>query len=48
MRRDIFIGVNAQDYAGYPDCRPEYLNAFERMAALATSAGARWRSTRRW
>jgi 7-cyano-7-deazaguanine synthase len=36
----IFIGVNAEDYGGYPDCRPEYLSAFERMAALATSAAA--------
>jgi 7-cyano-7-deazaguanine synthase len=37
--RDIFIGVNALDYSGYPDCRPEYLAAFERLAALATKAG---------
>ncbi len=36
---DIFIGVNALDYSGYPDCRPEYLAAFERMAHLATRAG---------
>lgn len=36
---DIFIGVNAIDYSGYPDCRPEYIAAFERMAALATKAG---------
>jgi len=34
--RDIFIGVNALDYSGYPDCRPEYIEAFERMANLAT------------
>lgn len=37
--RDIFIGVNALDYSGYPDCRPEYIAAFERMANLATKAG---------
>lgn len=36
---DIFIGVNALDYSGYPDCRPEYLTAFEKMANLATKAG---------
>ena len=36
--RDIFIGVNAVDYSGYPDCRPEYIQAFERMANLATKA----------
>jgi 7-cyano-7-deazaguanine synthase len=35
---DIFIGVNAIDYSGYPDCRPEYIAAFERMANLATKA----------
>ncbi|MPY91263.1 MAG: 7-cyano-7-deazaguanine synthase QueC [Luteitalea sp.] len=38
--RDIFIGVNALDYSGYPDCRPEYIRAFERLAKLATKAGA--------
>jgi 7-cyano-7-deazaguanine synthase len=36
---DLFIGVNAVDYSGYPDCRPEYIAAFERMANLATKAG---------
>jgi 7-cyano-7-deazaguanine synthase len=36
---DIFIGVNVLDYSGYPDCRPEYIEAFERMANLATRAG---------
>ncbi len=36
---DIFIGVNALDYSGYPDCRPEYIQAFETMANLATRAG---------
>jgi 7-cyano-7-deazaguanine synthase len=35
---DIFIGVNAVDYSGYPDCRPEFISAFERMANLATAA----------
>ncbi|MFA5291785.1 MAG: 7-cyano-7-deazaguanine synthase QueC [Phycisphaerae bacterium] len=35
---DIFIGVNATDYSGYPDCRPEYIDAFEKMANLATAA----------
>lgn len=37
--RDIFIGVNAVDYSGYPDCRPEFIDAFERLAKLATRAG---------
>jgi len=37
--QDIFIGVNVLDYSGYPDCRPEFLDAFERLAKLATKAG---------
>ncbi|RPI46157.1 MAG: 7-cyano-7-deazaguanine synthase QueC [Betaproteobacteria bacterium] len=40
---DIFIGVNALDYSGYPDCRPEYIAAFERMANLGTKAGVEGR-----
>ena len=40
---DIFIGVNALDYSGYPDCRPEYIQAFETMANLATKAGVEGR-----
>jgi len=40
---DIFIGVNALDYSGYPDCRPEYIEAFQRMANLATKAGVEGR-----
>ena len=41
--RDIFIGVNAIDYSGYPDCRPEFIGAFQRMANLATRAGVEGR-----
>jgi 7-cyano-7-deazaguanine synthase len=41
--RDIFIGVNAVDYSGYPDCRPEYIRAFSAMANLATKAGTEGR-----
>jgi 7-cyano-7-deazaguanine synthase len=37
--QDIYIGVNALDYSGYPDCRPEYIRAFETMANLATKSG---------
>lgn len=42
--QDIFIGVNSLDYSGYPDCRPEYIEAFERMANLATKAGVEGKS----
>jgi 7-cyano-7-deazaguanine synthase len=41
---DVFIGVNAIDYSGYPDCRPEFIEAFERMANLATKAGVEGRT----
>lgn len=41
--QDIFLGVNALDYSGYPDCRPEYIDAFARMANLATKAGVEGR-----
>ena len=41
---DIFIGVNALDYSGYPDCRPEYIEAYRRMADLATRAGVEGRT----
>jgi 7-cyano-7-deazaguanine synthase len=40
---DVFIGVNVLDYSGYPDCRPEFLEAFERLAGLATKAGVEGR-----
>lgn len=42
--QDIYIGANAVDYSGYPDCRPEYLAAFERLANLATRAGVEGRT----
>jgi 7-cyano-7-deazaguanine synthase len=42
---DIFIGVNALDYSGYPDCRPEFIHAFEEMANLATKAGVEGRQS---
>jgi 7-cyano-7-deazaguanine synthase len=41
--QDIFLGVNAVDYSGYPDCRPEYIASFEAMANLATKAGVEGR-----
>lgn len=42
---DIFIGVNAVDYSGYPDCRPSYMEAFEKMATLATKEGVEGKGT---
>jgi 7-cyano-7-deazaguanine synthase len=42
---DIFIGVNALDYSGYPDCRPEFIEAYQRMANLATKAGVEGRTS---
>ena len=44
--RAIFVGVNAVDYSGYPDCRPEFIAAFERLATLATKAGVEGNPTR--
>jgi 7-cyano-7-deazaguanine synthase len=46
--QDIFIGVNALDYSGYPDCRPEYIAAFQHMADLATKAGVEGRGGARF
>jgi 7-cyano-7-deazaguanine synthase len=43
---DLFIGVNALDYSGYPDCRPEFIDAFERLASLATAKGVQGRAFR--
>lgn len=44
VAQDIFIGVNAMDYSGYPDCRPEFIAAFENMANLATKTGVEGRT----
>ena len=44
--RDLFLGTNAVDYSGYPDCRPEFIEAFERLANVATKAGVEGRSFR--
>lgn len=44
--QDLFIGVNAVDYSGYPDCRPEFIEAFERLASVATRAGVEGASFR--
>lgn len=44
--QDLFCGVNAVDYSGYPDCRPEFITAFERLANLATKAGVEGRTLR--
>ena len=43
---DIFVGVNAVDYSGYPDCRPEFIQAFEKLTAVATKAGVEGRGAR--